>query len=271
MLKQRVITALLLASAFTVALFWSPLWLWQTLMLLLAGLAAWEWSSFAGLDKQWHKLLYVLGVMGTFGLGLEWLDLKLIVLLTMLEAFALFFIVIRYQRSKGQSGVNSSVVTALMGVLSIVLFTVLMARFRTEFSPELLLVSLMVIWAVDTGAYFSGRRFGKTKLAQFVSPGKTWEGVWGGTVLAFVVAVLGLFLLSSDLKWNLWIMATLLALIALFSVVGDLFESVLKRQAGLKDSGSILPGHGGILDRVDSLLIAVPMLYIAWVFAKGVI
>ncbi|MCF6345146.1 MAG: phosphatidate cytidylyltransferase, partial [Thiomicrorhabdus sp.] len=156
----------------------------------------------------------------------------------------------------------------MSGVLAVVLFTVALSQFRNAFSPWVILLSLLVIWAVDTGAYFSGRRFGKTKLAPYVSPGKTWEGVWGGVALAFVISVLSVLWLSVELRVSVGVFAVSLALIALFSVLGDLFESVLKRQAGLKDSGRILPGHGGLLDRGDSLLIAVPMMYLLWHFGS---
>lgn len=270
MLKQRVITALVLVVFFTIALFWLPDWFWQGLMLLVAGLSAWEWAGFARWQAFWQKTLYSVLVVGLVWLSLFELTVVQIFWLTLLQAGILFFVVLRYQRSQGQLGLGSSGAVLLVGVLSIVLFCLAMVRFRAEFSPEWLLASLMVVWAIDTGAYFSGRRFGKTKLAVFVSPGKTWEGVWGGTLLAFLVALIGLHWLSPSLNMPLVVFAVVLALIAFISVVGDLFESVLKRQAGLKDSGVILPGHGGVLDRVDSLLIGLPMLYLAWSFAKGV-
>jgi phosphatidate cytidylyltransferase len=125
-----------------------------------------------------------------------------------------------------------------------------------------LLVALAIVWAADTGAYFSGRAFGRRKLAPRISPNKTVEGLAGGTLAAVAVAVAGAALLGTGAS-----MLPLVALVAfltvLFSVVGDLFESLLKRHVGAKDSGDLIPGHGGLLDRLDSVLAALP------VFALG--
>ena len=111
-------------------------------------------------------------------------------------------------------------------------------------------------WAADTGAYFVGRAWGKHLLAERVSPKKTWEGFCGGLVLALIVGVAGSYLLPIDFAQRIliWVLALVAAL---FSVLGDLLESLLKRQSGVKDSGWLLPGHGGILDRIDSMLPAV--------------
>ena len=120
-----------------------------------------------------------------------------------------------------------------------------------------LLTALMVVWAADTGAYFSGRRFGKRKLSPHISPNKTVEGLVGGLLLAVVVGVV-LSLVAGASVEQLPAVALVSAIAALFSVVGDLFESLLKRHAGVKDSGHLIPGHGGILDRLDGVLAALP-------------
>ena len=120
-----------------------------------------------------------------------------------------------------------------------------------------LLTALMVVWAADTGAYFSGRRFGKRKLSPNISPNKTVEGLVGGLLLAVVVGVV-LSLFAGASVEQLPAVALVSAIAALFSVVGDLFESLLKRHAGVKDSGHLIPGHGGILDRLDGVLAALP-------------
>lgn len=126
--------------------------------------------------------------------------------------------------------------------------------------PLRLLFAFFLIWAADVGAYFAGRAFGRRKLAPNVSPGKSWEGVYGGVALSLVVAGLaGAFLFR--LQGAAWLPFLLLCVaVVLFSIVGDLGESLLKRQAGAKDSGTLLPGHGGMLDRIDSLLAALPAL-----------
>lgn len=125
-----------------------------------------------------------------------------------------------------------------------------------------LLIALLVVWGADTGAYFAGRRFGKRKLAPVVSPNKTVEGMIGGLLAGVVVAVLVAPLAGASLR-ELPLVAVVALVTAVFSVFGDLFESLLKRHAGAKDSGTLLPGHGGLLDRVDSILAALP------VFATG--
>jgi phosphatidate cytidylyltransferase len=129
-------------------------------------------------------------------------------------------------------------------------------------APGWLLLALAMVWATDTGAYFAGRRFGRRKLAPRISPNKTVEGLVGGLVLGLVVAVGGAALLGTPVTL-LPLVALVAVLAVLFSVVGDLFESLLKRHVGAKDSGTLIPGHGGILDRIDSQLAALP------VFALG--
>ncbi|VAW49419.1 Phosphatidate cytidylyltransferase [hydrothermal vent metagenome] len=264
MLKQRVITAIVLALLAVLALFKSTDIVWQWVVLLIGAVMAWEWAGLARLTSIWQKATFSVLVSVLSWLGLVWISFQSIVVLTLIEALLLVFIVLRYQKSQGKNGPTSLVFILMTGVLSVVLFTSALTHFRNEFSPQVVLLSLFIIWAVDTGAYFSGKRFGKTKLAPHVSPGKTWEGVWGGVALAFVISLMGVMWLQVELTISIWFFTILLAAIALFSVLGDLFESVLKRQAGLKDSGTIFPGHGGILDRADSLLIAVPMMYVLW-------
>jgi len=123
--------------------------------------------------------------------------------------------------------------------------------------PGYVLLLLALVWAADTGAYFAGKRWGRRKLAPTISPGKTLEGVGGGFALAMVVVIAGWFALSSNGSSFAPFLAIGVATIA-FSVLGDLYESMLKRQRSLKDSGTLLPGHGGMLDRIDSLTAASP-------------
>ena len=131
----------------------------------------------------------------------------------------------------------------------------------------MLLYLFSLVWIADIGAYFSGRRFGKRKLAPAISPGKTWEGVIGG-LLANLVWIVAIYQLSSG--WGLGLPQFLLISFAtsLISVVGDLFESILKREAGVKDSGKLLPGHGGVMDRIDSVIAAAPV-FVAGIFIAG--
>ena len=133
--------------------------------------------------------------------------------------------------------------------------------------PQLVLFLVGLIWAADIGAYFAGRFFGKNKLCPGVSPGKTREGLYGGIFLSQIVALLYVFTSVESLPENAFLMFGFLALVvSLVSVLGDLFESVLKRIAGVKDSGKILPGHGGVLDRIDSLTSSAPIFFILFMF-----
>ena len=138
---------------------------------------------------------------------------------------------------------------------------------QAEYGGAMLLYLFSLVWIADIGAYFSGRKFGKHKLAPSISPGKTWEGLIGG-LLTNLVWVIGVYQFGSD--WGLGFLPFLLIGLAtsLISVVGDLFESILKREAGVKDSGKLLPGHGGILDRVDSVIAAAPV-FVAGLFIVG--
>ena len=134
-------------------------------------------------------------------------------------------------------------------------------------SPRQLLLVLVLVWVADSAAYFAGRRWGRRKLAPSISPGKTLEGALGGLLGAMAYAIIcGTFL--EDLAWGPYVVAA--ALLAVLSIVGDLFESAVKRQAGAKDSGTLLPGHGGILDRIDSATAVLPVAALAlpWIGAR---
>lgn len=264
MLKQRIITAIVLAVATIWALFEASDMGWKVSLLVVAAIAAWEWGGFAQFKLPVLKAIYALGVVVCSNFVIDYASTEQIAIFTAVETFLLLFVVHKYQATQGNVGLSSPVLVATAGVLAVSLFVTVLYKFRFEFGPLLLLLSMALVWAIDTGAYFSGRKFGKNKLAVHVSPGKTWEGVIGGGLLAFVLAIFALFIMDVELALAKFLFAVVLGLIAVFSVYGDLFESVLKRQVGLKDSGQSLPGHGGVLDRVDSLIIALPMFYLAW-------
>ncbi len=136
-----------------------------------------------------------------------------------------------------------------------------------QLNPELLLFLFVLVWVADSAAYFAGKKFGRTKLAEQLSPGKTREGLFGAIIGTLILSFVGLWIWRSELQLGLSVYFVFLCVLsALISVVGDLFESLLKRNAGKKDSGKLLPGHGGVLDRIDSLLAAAPgfMLGLYW-------
>ncbi|MCB1760121.1 MAG: phosphatidate cytidylyltransferase, partial [Gammaproteobacteria bacterium] len=146
--------------------------------------------------------------------------------------------------------------------------SLLILHARYQDGPYLLLFLMILIWVADSCAYFAGRRWGRVKLAPLISPGKTREGVYGAMVGAAICGVL-LHQLRPQ-TGPLYLLVVLSVLVALISVIGDLFESVMKRQAGLKDSGALLPGHGGMLDRIDSLTAAAPLFLLGMLLLEAV-
>jgi phosphatidate cytidylyltransferase len=155
---------------------------------------------------------------------------------------------------------------ALIGWCILLASWMFLSRLRTFYGPELTLYFLLLIWIADISAYFSGKKWGKTKLAPDISPGKTVEGVYGALISAAVCAIILCIALSIIYgKPTTFMVAGDLILLSVItvqiSVYGDLFFSLVKRQRGVKDSGNLLPGHGGVLDRVDSLIAAAPIFY----------
>ncbi|WPL18032.1 Phosphatidate cytidylyltransferase [Thiorhodovibrio winogradskyi] len=263
-LRERFWTALMLALATAGAVLWLP-----TLGLAVAlapaiGLAAWELAILLGLSRailRWAYLLTVLAVLGLSGLvGLvrEPLPILLPVAVFWLLMLPVIFRVGDVQPAKAA---DWPMLLVSLPVISACWIGVLALHARSSGGAWMVLFLLMLVWLTDTGAYFAGRRFGRRKLAPSVSPGKTVEGVMGGLIAAGLWSLVLLPMAGNPLSW-LWLVL-LCMLTAGVSVVGDLLESWLKRRRNLKDAGSLLPGHGGMLDRVDSLLAAVP------VFALG--
>lgn len=248
MLKQRVITALVLLPLFLGALFYlSPLsWALLTLAGILVG--AWEWGGIAGYPAgvRWTfvAMTSILSLI-IFEMGEDvWGNLFALALLFWLIP-AVLWLIFRWRLS-------NLIVFAVLGWLVLVP-TWLGLVYLQGVTPQLLLVVMMVVWIADSAAYFAGRKFGKNKLAPAISPGKSWEGVWG--------AVAGVALFGASVAWlaeTSWWVVLAFAVLTALSIVGDLFESWMKRVAGIKDSGSLLPGHGGVLDRIDGLTPTLP-------------
>ena len=271
MLRQRVITALVLAPlvmAGVVALDTLPLALLLGGVILLGG---WEWAAMAGLATLLGRvgfvaaLLALLAAAAYLGLHGDTLWLLLPALGGWLLAAAW---VVTYQRSAGRRpGIPGVVALRLIGPAVLVppWLALVAVHGSGEQGPWLMLFLLLLIWTADSGAYFAGRRFGRRKLARHVSPGKSVEGVLGALLLG------GLFTLACGAAFGYagpgLIAFVLLGLATvLVSVLGDLFESLIKRYRAVKDSGGLLPGHGGVLDRVDSLTAAAPFFAVglAW-------
>lgn len=261
MLKQRVITALILAPIAIAAifLFSKPYFsLFASVVLLIA---TWEWSNIMRLEGVLFRGAYVALMAMVMWLAYPMSTTMLCGLGVLWWLIALRW-VLMYPKGEEQWGKFS--VLGLMGFLVIIPAWKAIIELQAIQSngPWILMYVMILVWGADTGAYFAGRKFGKTKLAPAVSPGKSIAGVVGGLLLTLGLAVIIGF--NLDLSIGQWISFLFVsALTVLSSVLGDLLESMVKRFRGIKDSSQILPGHGGVLDRLDSLTAALP------VFAAG--
>lgn len=269
MLKQRVITALVLAAVFLGVLFLFPPLAFAAFAAVAAAIAAWEWANLCHLTSTKARLIYAFVILGVGGGLLELLrvsDLitldQLLLLSCVWWAVALLFV----------QGYPSSVILwrhqiirMVMGALVLIPGFIALIHLRNLANGQWLVIAVvLLVAAADIGAYFSGRRFGRHKLAPQVSPGKSWEGVAGGVLAVAVLSIA--YALSRGASVGVILALALPA--ALVSVVGDLLESMLKRFRGIKDSGQILPGHGGVLDRIDGLVAAVPVFTLAVITAN---
>ncbi len=269
MLRVRILTASVLGLALLAGLFWLPPRGTVLLFAAVLMLAAWEWAGFGALRHRAARLAYALGVGAV--LGLCWLWTREPTHLLMLLGAACLWWVIAFLWLVAAPSRRSPALALVCGVPVLVPAFIALARVQTAArgfarGPEMVLWMLLLVFAADIGAYFVGRSLGRHKLAPLVSPGKTWEGAIGG--LAAVAAVA----LAGTLHFGLPVVQGVLfgTAIGFFSVIGDLTESMFKRSAGLKDSGNLLPGHGGILDRIDSVTAAAP-LYALGLFGSGAI
>ena len=265
MLKQRILTAVIVIPLLVAALFYLPLGWLTVLFGLFIAAAAWEWSSLAGLQGFFARLIYVACVL-LLGAVLIYTILREPSLTISFFAAAMLWwlwaLVELLSRKDVKKGMFASPVGRVVGgfLVLVPLWVAAVYLLAADIErPRALLFLLAVVWMADTAAYFTGSVLGRTKLAPHVSPGKTVEGVVGG-----VIGVVLLAWLCGTMIWKFevgllmrWI--GLAAVTALFSVVGDLTESKLKRIAGVKDSGRLFPGHGGVLDRIDALTAAAPV------------
>lgn len=258
MLKTRIITASLLAAIFIPALFMLSNTLWAYCMLAISLLALYEWGGMIKLSTLQNRLyLLATGFAGLFIVSriteysFHPFFFNSLIVFFMAALFWLFVVPFWF---KTKCMVSNKLVMALLGLLLIAsLWLALICAKGAD--PWLLLVLLATIWIADTAAYFAGKNFGRHKLAPTISPGKTWEGVFGaliGATLFGVFLYFGFGVKQLVIFPALWIMTIL-------GVAGDLFESMIKRQAMLKDSGNLLPGHGGILDRIDGIISSLPV------------
>lgn len=257
MLKTRVITALLLVLALALILFALPPIAATLTFAAIAALAAWEW---AGLMKQdaATRYVYALAMLlacWQFAGAVQ----ALVPLLLWLAAGFWLLVVPLWFRYKWKLGGNDMAGYLLGALVILPTWAAMVALHAVD--TWLMLAVMALVWVADIAAYFAGRAFGRHKLAPAISPGKTWEGVAGAVagVLIYGAAVLSYSPLAGKLPLPTAALAALLVLLTAVSVMGDLFESLLKRQAGIKDSSQLLPGHGGVLDRIDALTSTLPV------------
>lgn len=269
MLKVRVLTASILAVALLLCLFALPV---RCGVLMFAAVflgAAWEWAGFGGLRGRAARTVYTAAIAVLLALSWRWCmsTSHLATLLGLASAWwviALLYLIVAPVRPRPALALLCGIPVLVPAFAALARLQVAPAGFAR--GPEMVLWMLLLVFAADIGAFFTGRRWGRHKLAPLVSPGKTWEGAMGGLAGVAVTALIG------ALHFGLPVVAGVAfgCAVGIYSVIGDLTESMFKRGAGLKDSGSLLPGHGGILDRIDSVTAAAP-LYALGLVGAGVL
>ena len=267
MLKSRVITAVILLVLFLSALFFLPEGGWATLVTVMVLQGASEWSRLARFSHKAANLFW--GLTLVLMLGLIWFDAsrtleqRAFLHVAVYAVSALLWLAIVPAWLMAGWKVERPLLMALVGWAVLIPTGLAMLDLRLD-HPLWLLGMMSLVWVADIAAYFTGRKYGKTKLAPSISPGKTWEGVFGAMLGVSVCVVLAwsfspytahyAFLPSLLIASWCWVG---------LAVIGDLFESAIKRQAGVKDSGALLPGHGGLLDRIDALTSTLPIAALA--------
>ncbi len=268
MLKQRIVTAVALAAPFLLLLaYLAPVPLMMLFAAIVLG-SAWEWAALSGIKAPSLRVLYIMLVAALMALLFMFVNLLDVVPNTALVrevlhvsalwwAIALLW-VMGYPGSARLWG--STPVRAVMGLVVLVPTWLALCYLRLQGQGVLLIIYvLLVVIAADVGAYFAGRAWGKSKLAVNVSPGKSWAGFWGGLAASQALALLVAQFWPGGLPINLLPFMIMSGVTSLASVLGDLLESMIKRHEGVKDSGKLLPGHGGLMDRLDSITAAVPV------------
>ncbi len=261
MLRTRILTALGFLLLFLVGLFYfSPIF-WMTLLLSIAVIGSWEWSKLSRFSLPGS--IFYLVFTALIGGELLFILSRVTIINPYTTQFILLYAVtlgfwllgVPYLL-KFNFPIRNPVLLALIGWLLLLPTCLALYQLRA-IDPLLLLGFIAAIWISDTAAYFTGRKFGRHKLAPSISPGKTWEGVAGALTAVFIYALIWSYLVVD--KTQIILLAPLLLVLVVLGIIGDLFESLMKRQAGVKNSGNILPGHGGILDRIDSLTSTLPV------------
>jgi phosphatidate cytidylyltransferase len=274
MLRQRVITGIVLATGFLTAIVFVPLPGLAVIFGIIVVLGGWEWARMAGWQSNLSRGLYAFILAATLGGLYFYCDLAASPQDNQVQPFLglaclWWSVAMLWVKGYPASGAlwGNMAMRSLMGLL-ILAPAWLAAVYLLSFARGgmLMVAMILIVVTADIGAYFSGKAFGKHKLAPQVSPAKTWEGFWGGVLACLLLSLAGWYLLPVQKQHiGLISVVTVVLITGVASVVGDLTVSMVKRQSGIKDSGNILPGHGGVLDRLDSISAAAP------VFALGLL
>ena len=270
MLKQRVITAIVLAFLFLAALFGLSNIGFAVAIGAVVSIAGWEWANMAGFERPWQRYLYgavITAIMVLCSWYLQLFETGSLdsdqVRTLLLVACTWWALALLWVQGYPSSALlwSRSWLRALMGILVLVPAWLATSYLHTlPHGQWLIVLMILTVACADIGAYFSGKAFGRRKLAPSVSPGKTWEGVWGGFTCCLILGLAVALMTGND-----WIVLAIIAPTSLASVLGDLLESMVKRERGIKDSSQLLPGHGGILDRIDGITAAAPVFALALV------
>ncbi|THB65179.1 MAG: phosphatidate cytidylyltransferase [Gammaproteobacteria bacterium] len=279
-MKTRIVSALALIPAVLALIIYSSVEVMAVVFAAITLLASWEWAQLSQIKSITQKGIYI--AVQLLLLGGSWylffkadtpvISIAIKALLSLALSWTLTALIwmIIYSKRDGNADI-SALLKAIIGWFVLTISWVAIIKVR-EIGTEHLIILMFLIWGADSGAYFAGRFLGRHKLAVRLSPKKTIEGVIGGLITAIAIMVVARYLLPAitgkELEGSVVLQITLAVVVSIVSVSGDLFESMLKRLCGIKDSGNIIPGHGGILDRIDSLIAASP-IYLAGGYMLG--
>jgi phosphatidate cytidylyltransferase len=271
MFLTRLLTVVVALPAFAAALFLLPPLGWVLVLTPALAIASWEWGGLAhyrAAARGGYAALVVVSALALAYLQPAALDMRGRVDLWVYATSCAFWVAVAPFWVGGHWTIRNPLLLGAAGWLALV--PMALALVRLQASPWALLLFLSIVWIADTAAYLAGKRWGRHKLAPAVSPGKSWEGVVGAVfALAVYYAILSSIVPAGERYFHGWPGVVIFAAVLALSIEGDLFESWMKRQAGVKDSGSLLPGHGGLLDRIDGLTATLPAAALAFYLIRA--
>ena len=258
MFKHRVLTLLVLVPVLLLVIWYSYMPWFGFLIGVVIVWAAWEWSALSGIKNYYFRGLYIIAILLTL-IGTSYLPIFWILIISFVIWLWAGAAVICYEKGFLPLGFQYNVIKIIVSFFVLASCWIAGVALHEDIGrSSWLLFGLVSIWSMDIGSYTAGLWWGRRKLIARVSPNKTWEGLWGGIILTLMTTVFISFILRQPF-FRLILISLLTLVTAIFAIIGDLFESMLKRQAGVKDTSQLLPGHGGILDRIDSILAALPV------------